>query len=482
MTKSTEEFSGYIDIGKDRFAYFVSKNWVTLQPAIQDKSEQLAAFERLRHYHNDSSEFFYGTDNVGKVALFRNSNIQIGFSYNSNNGIIESSGFGTPLIIKSKSYNPDITDWTYFDAIKFIGGNINSLHPPMQAIKNITVRRNDSHNQDISFCDDSEYSLKLPVVNDDGSELFIFSVSIETSIDTAPSTRNFDCSSLGNINSYIRLSFNRRKKFNDIEKYFTLIKNLVSLLFGMSNVKFDVCLEQKNSCDEFVESAVCLFADDYKNYSLKRWIRVIPLNATSSILPNLINSIFRKESDVLISLLPDDNRKVNYISIHHVQDMCTALEKSYEWLHEKVKTQRDNYLIGLRKAINQTIKNYDCEYTDFKAYDLTTVSSSFQYLDLTATTKVISLYEENICLFNQIYKRTVHPKNFNETISDAAVIDLIKKFVKLRNAKTHTADCSWNGSECLYDPLLSIVYYSYFMHVGADAEVAEKLSKRLLLF
>lgn len=94
MTKSTEEFSGYVDINKDRFAYFVSKNWVTLQPAIQDKSEQLAAFERLRHYHNDSSEFFYGTDNVGKVALFRNSNIQIGFSYSSNNGIIESSVFG----------------------------------------------------------------------------------------------------------------------------------------------------------------------------------------------------------------------------------------------------------------------------------------------------------------------------------------------------------------------------------------------------
>lgn len=417
----------------------------------------------------------------GKVALFRNSNIQVGFSYSSNNGIIESSGFGTPLIIKSNSYNSEITDWTYFDAIKFIGGNINSLHPPMQAIKNITRRRNNNHNQGVYFYDDSEYSFKLPVVSDDRGELFMFSVSIETSIESAPSTRNFDGSSLGNINSYIRLSFSKRKIFNDIEKFFILIKDLVSLLFGMSNVKFDVRLEQKNSCDEFVESAVCLFADDYENYSFKRCNQVISLKAVCSFLPNLINSISRKESDVLLSLLPDDNRKVNYISIHHVQDMCTALEKSYEWIHGKVKKKHDDYLDGLKKTIKQSIKQYDGEYAGFNAYDLTTILKSFEYLDFTLTQKVLLLYEEKVGLLNSIYNRINGSDCFDKSLVCATVSDLIAKFVKMRNVKTHSADFVWNGSECLYDPLLSIVYFSYFKHVGAEEETAEILSKRLFL-
>lgn len=480
MTKSTEEFSGYVDINKDRFAYFVSKNWVTLQPAVQDKNEQLASFERLRHYRNDSSEFFYGTDNVGKIALFRNSNIQVGLSYSHNNGIIESAGFGTPLIVKSKSYNSEITDWTYFDAIKFIGGNINSLHPPMQAIKNITRRRNSSHNQDISFHDDFEYSFKLPIVTDERSELFIFSVSIETNMDTAPSTRNFDCSSLGNINSYIRLSFNRRKKFNDIEKYFTLIKNLVSLLFGMSNVKFDVCLEQKNSCDEFVESAVCSFSDDYDDYSNRCWTNVVSLVDIMDYIPKIINKMIDSDGlETFFSVLPRSNIARTSISIFQVQDLCTMLEKGYEWVYEdsSISNERTDYIVGLRSAIKKCIKEFDVNHGSKDVNALTNVSSAFKYIDYTAKNKYFELccrYEELLIILCEHLNISFGSGLFSNYIKER-----IKEFVCIRDTKTHTGNIVWNDSIEIFDLLIATVYACFFESTGMPKPRIFKIVQKL---
>ena len=200
-----------------------------------------------------------------------------------------------------------------------------------------------------------------------------------------------------------------------------------------------------------------------------------------TFLPNLINSIFKKESEMLISLLPDNNRKVNCISIHNVQDLCTALEKSYEWVHGKVKNKRDHYLDGLKKTIKKSIKQYDGEFEGFNAYDLTTILKSFEYLDFTLTQKVLLLYEENVGLLNSIYKKIIRSDNFDEPLVDATVSDLIVKFVKMRNIKTHEANFTWNDSICLYDPLLSVVFSCFFKHVGADEKTAEILSKRLFL-
>lgn len=102
-------------------------------------------------------------------------------------------------------------------------------------------------------------------------------------------------------------------------------------------------------------------------------------------VPVLIDRIRNNEVESLLALLPEDNRKINKISITNVQDLCTALEVAYDWT--KRSKEKDALITELKKNIKRTIAEFTETHAEINIYKETTISSAFQFLDYTLKQK-----------------------------------------------------------------------------------------------
>ena len=141
MLKIDDNFSGYLKIEEDKFAFHISQSLVTLLPA---ESEQRKIQEVLTHIHSrnvDNPEFIFGYDGNRKIALERNTKFNMDLLQLS--PIIR---FRTPIIIKATGntdwFESQLTaGWDRFHAITFWGGNINAVFPPVIARKHTSPER-----------------------------------------------------------------------------------------------------------------------------------------------------------------------------------------------------------------------------------------------------------------------------------------------------------------------------------------------------
>lgn len=163
----------------------------------------------------------------------------------------------------------------------------------------------------------------------------------------------------------------------------------------------------------------------------------------------------------LLELLPEDNKMVNRISIKNVQDLCTALEVSYQ-LDDKRKREKDALIEELKKNIKNTIAEFTKAHNEIDVNKETTMSSAFQYLDYTLKQKILTLYNENSDIVDEIVSKYSLP-SVNE--------NSIASFVKLRNNKTHSGTVEWGESAKIYTPLFAIVYASFFKYIKLPDEV-----------
>ena len=83
--------------------------------------------------------------------------------------------------------------------------------------------------------------------------------------------------SLGELNSFVRFSFENAQGFDKIEKYYRIVKSLIAILTKQKNIFFDTYLSQRNSDNQFFTTAYCKFADHYDNYSSKKYGNVISI-------------------------------------------------------------------------------------------------------------------------------------------------------------------------------------------------------------
>lgn len=90
------------------------------------------------------------------------------------------------------------------------------------------------------------------------------------------------------------------------------------------------------------------------------------------------------------------------------------------------------------------------------------MSSAFQYLDYTLKQKILTLYNENSDIVDEIVSKYSLP-SVNE--------NSIASFVKLRNNKTHSGTVEWGESAKIYTPLFAIVYASFFKYIKLPDEV-----------
>lgn len=461
MTKIAESFNGYLNVGGDTFTYNVSNYIVTLLPAQSEETKKYEVFERICSRNIDLPEYLFGDDNNSKIAMLCNSKLNTGFL-----GINPSVQFATPIIIKASGntanfFNMLTQDWDKFHSITFCGGNINSLCNPQMAVER--PRLNESLKNDgareIKIRPWSDYTRSIDFEIDGEKAILTISVS---QTGEANNSDHMESYSLGELKSFMRFSFENAQDFDKIAKYYKVAKSLIAILTMRNNISFEVYVSQKNSDNQYFKTGVCKIFDRYENYSTRKQYNVIPIYNIFDYIPTLISKIACNEVESLLTLLPEDNRRVGQISITNIQDLCTALEVSYYW--SKRSKEKDNLIEELKKILKKTIAEFTENHNEIDVYKETTISSAFQYLDYTLKQKILTLYNENCNIIDAIIAKWSLPQ-VNE--------DNVGSFVKLRNAKTHTGTVEWGDSANLYTALLALVYACLFKYIELPNEIIE---------
>lgn len=264
-------------------------------------------------------------------------------------------------------------------------------------------------------------------------------VTLTVSIGQTAETNNAEnrgAYNLGKVYTFFRFSFENAQGFEKMEKYYIIARKIVAILTSQNNICFEeVYLSQRNSEQKYFKTGICKIFDSYENYSIRQWHKVIPIFSVFDYIPNLIDGIVNGKVNSLLELLPEDNKMVNRISIKNVQDLCTALEVSYQ-LDDKRKREKDALIEELKKNIKNTIAEFTKAHNEIDVNKETTMSSAFQYLDYTLKQKILTLYNENSDIVDEIVSKYSLP-SVNE--------NSIASFVKLRNNKTHSGTVEWGG-------------------------------------
>lgn len=143
---------------------------------------------------------------------------------------------------------------------------------------------------------------------------------------------------------------------------------------------------------------------------------------------------------------------VNRISIKNIQDLCTALEVSYN-LDGKRERMKDILITELKKEIKKTISEFTKVHNEIDINKETTIISSFKYLDYTLKQKILTLYDENEEGADFIASKYKLPKVDENSVAS---------FVRLRDNKTHAGVVEWGESANMYYVLYYIVYANFF--------------------
>lgn len=469
MKKINENFCGYIKVEDDTYTYNVSDNIVTLLPAQSDVSKRYDSLYRIKSHNTDTPEYLFGEDNDSMIAILHKGKFVTNLI-----GTNVAIRFATPIIIKASGnaqgfFSKLTEDWCKFHAITFCGGNINALYTPDIAIEQPDISELLKYDgaRTIKMRPWSDYTrtTEFQIEN----EKVTLTVSVGQTAETN-NAENRGAYNLGKMYTFFRFSFENAQRFEKIEKYYIIVKKIVAILTAQNNVCFEeVYLSQRNSEQKYFKTGVCKIFDPYENYSIRQRHKVIPIFSVFDYIPNLVNGTINSKADSLLELLPEDNKMVNRISIKNVQDLCTALEVSYQ-LDDKRKREKDALVEELKKNIKNTIAEFVKEHNEIDVNKETTISSAFQYLDYTLKQKILTLYNENSDVVNAIVSKYSLP-SVNE--------NSITSFVKLRNNKTHSGTVEWGESANIYVPLFAIVYASFFKYIELPHEVIKSTLLRI---
>ena len=461
--KIEDTFHGYLEIDGEAFAYSITNQIITLLPAQSDVKKRYEVTERIATRTVDLPEFIHGEDNSAQIAFMRTSNF-----YRSTFGFVPALSFSPPIIFKANGnadgyYNKLTEDWDRFHAITFVGGNINALFDPQMAI--VQQQKDDLLPQNgvtvIKTRPWEDYTRTTDFTID--NHRVNLTLSVFHRGENHDKTRK-GAVVLGELNTLIRFTFENSQSFTCVEKCYKIVRSLVALLTMQNNVGFETYLNQRDSAGKLFQSAICKIYDGYEDYATKNQYSVLPLSVLFDYLPALIERIENKKYDSLLSLLPEDNRHTNLISITNVQDICTALEVAYGW--GKRKRNKDILIADLKKRIKATITTFVNEQSDMDVNNETTISSAFQYLDYTLKDKIEALYQENKEIVDLVSKKWSLP-----TLS----IERIAAFVKLRNSKTHSGEVEWGERAEIYTLLFALEYICVLKDIGVPNETIKNL-------
>lgn len=462
--KIADRFNGYLNINGFDFSFTYADQIVTLLPALSGSGNQYKSRESIVSRDDAIPEFLYGMDEEAPIAFMRTTD----FGYRRLT-FAPSLWFSPPLIIKANGnadgyYNELTEEWDQFHAMVFSGGNINAIYDP-----EIAISKNGEHHlpeevNTIRLLEPREYTKSTNAYIDGENVTVKFSVMRKWTIESSKSAGY----SLGTLDAYVAFSFEQAKGLDSIKKYYNIAKSLISLMTGQNNVFFKTDLYQRNHDGKLFHSAICTIFDGYENYSTRNRYSVIPLNEIIDQIPLLIELLGKNQLESFFTLLPENNKWTGVITITNVQDLCTALEVSYEW--KKRQRKKDTIIEELKKNIKCTIKSFTEEHPEIDVSNETTISSAFQYLDYTLKDRIWTLYLEHKEAVDAISKRRSLPY---------LTIDNITDFVKMRNGKTHDGVIDWGNRAAIYPLLFALEYVCVLEHIGVPEEKIQTIILQL---
>ena len=461
MLKIDDNFSGYLKIEEDKFAFHISQSLVTLLPA---ESEQRKIQEVLTHIHSrnvDNPEFIFGYDGNRKIALERNTKFNMDLLQLS--PIIR---FRTPIIIKATGntdwFESQLTaGWDRFHAITFWGGNINAVFPPVIARKHTSPERQTNVEGTIAIeLHPSSYYTHSTEIEIDGTRA---TLTVSLSQTEGTSEEHMNAYNI-ELRAFIRLSFKEAQHFDKIERCYQIVHSLIAILTAQNNIVFDVYLSQKGQDGLFYKTGVCKIFDSFPNYSVRKSHKVIPILTVFDHIPNMVKLIAAGKVQPVLEVLPRDNMDVHRISITNVQDLCTALEIEYN--ANKPKRPKDALIEELKKSIHETIAEFVQDKIEIDIHKSTNIASAFKYLDFTLVDKILTLYNECESIINKFIEQKSLP-----AIDESR----IRSFVKLRNNKTHSGEINWGNNGEMYVILLALLYACILKNIGVDSSIIHEL-------
>lgn len=427
-------------------------------PAQSENNKIYESYDRICSHNTDEPEYLIGKDDNTMIAMMRNGKFST-----SAMGLSNSIRFATPIIIKAdgnaEGFFSMLTEsWDKFHAITFYGGNINAIYNPQLAVDRSNVGKNLKNDgvREIRMRPWSDYTRSIDF--EISGEKVTLTISVLQTGEIY--TESKGAYSLGELNSFIRFSFVNAQHFDEIEKYYNIVRKLIAILTSQNNISFETYLSQRNFENKYFKTGNCKIFDHYENYSMRKWYNVISIYTIFDCIPNLITAIANNETDSLIELLPEDNRRVGKISITNIQDLCTALEVAYQW--DKRSREKDKLIEELKKDIKKLISKFVESHDEIDVNKETTISSAFQYLDYTLKQKILAMYNENRNIVDVIISERSLPK-----ISETKVAS----FVKLRNNKAHSGKVEWGDSADIYAALFALEYVCLFKYIGLPDEI-----------
>lgn len=444
-------FYGYLNSNKQRYAYSINGHVVNLLTTSDDKEILYSSISGLiKSTDTDDEKYYkyiYGRDeNLYQIAML--------FQPSKQSHSYIGKSFFAPIIIKSKGNTEDFfkalsKDWNQYDAITFSGGIINALYNPKLSalrmntskdIKDRIVNNDGARSIEIKPFKEYTHSKKLKI-NGQKADMIL-------SVSQSGGEDNLNTTDLGSLKSFIQLQFDNPQEFITIHQHMKVIKKMLALLSKQNNIDFDLSLKQRLQDGKFIETGICKIFVDNEDFYKPQSHQTIKIMTLFDKLPGLISNICNDSVDSLLMVLPDRNKNAKRISITNVQELCIALEVEYEHCGES-KRSNDILINSLKKTIKQTIIGFEENNPDIAVYKQTTISNAFQYLDYTLRDRIFHLYNNHKEAIEQIVKKQKLPE-----IS----LDSIRKFVDLRNKRTHNGNIDLGNGYEIYTPLLALVY------------------------
>lgn len=215
MRKIADNFCGYLKVGEDKYTYNVSDNIVTLLPAQSENKKIYESFDRIRNRGIDQQEYLFGEDNDGMIAILRNGKFS-----SSNMGFNPVIKFATPIIIKASGnaqgfFSMMTESWEKFHAITFYGGNINALCDPGLAIQPPDIDKYLKYDgaREIRMRPWGDYTRSIDFRIGNEKVTLTFSIRQDGGTNGVEHQGAYN---LGDLNSFIRFSFENAQHFDRI--------------------------------------------------------------------------------------------------------------------------------------------------------------------------------------------------------------------------------------------------------------------------
>ena len=456
-------FCGYVelegDTSKSMFFCNVNGHIASFMPPYE-KANNINMGEIHSYIEKNDVKYIYGREASGQIFVLQRGEL----SYDTcGNGI----SYLVPIIITSRGCDSSLYYCKYFTSISFHGGNINNIYNPKVVVAT-------------KMC--SEHEQYVDVIIDNENVKLVYGIC-------EYKDKDFNSLSLGNVESFIRLEFKESKHFDKIERYYDIVKNLLTFLTGHHNLHFDVTLQQHLKCLVIDENMVCIpenYSNNtvvnigkcrmnytYTNYCNRSYEYMISIDAIKKGLPKLIEIICEDGLTPLMDIFISDNNS-RYLTIDNVRNLVVALEAAYNKHEDTDKNKREEPIIKLKKEIKHTIRKFK-EEEKFDANKLTDISKAFEHFSFTIKDKIYFLYCKYQSIINSILIANLSK---DDTITNLNIED-IKKFVDIRHSKSHGSITILGNEIKFFAPLFILVHICLFERIKC-LDIIEKSGFSLL--